>query len=145
MTSEIKISQLVLPEQKDLARDVAELVYTEVSRMEFKPNMFGKFLKYIRGDIVIVAQDSNDLLVAAGIATPPETPRSKDAYIADLATVQSHRDRGVGRMVVGELERVAESMGAEMTTVLPLPASIGFYSRLGYEKYGEGMMAKRLS
>lgn len=143
MRSGIELSRLVLPEQEDLAWDVAELVCSEVCKIDFMPSMFSKYKKVIRDNTLIVAQDSNGLLLATGLVM---APKSKDASITDVATAQPYRDSGVGRMVVRELESVARSMGAERATLHPLPASKGFYERLGYENIGDGtgIMAKHL-
>lgn len=143
MANGIEISQLHLPEHKDLALEVADLVCSEVCRIDFKPSMFSKYKKIIRNNAVIAAQDSSELLVATGTVM---LPKSKEASITDVATLQSHRGMGIGRMVVSELESIARAMGADRTTLVPLSAATGFYERLGYENVSNGtsMMAKSL-
>lgn len=56
-----------------------------------------------------------------------------DAYILDVATLKSHRGRGVGRRLVETLVDELESLGMDWITGLGEPDAVGFYRKIGIE------------
>jgi len=64
-----------------------------------------------------------------------------------LAAAVSHRGRGIGRMLVGEAERLLEAMGCPKVQLMVRPENTGargFYDALGYEPFDTWATGKRL-
>lgn len=134
MTGKLKIAELQVPEQRDLAWNVADLVYSEVHREELNTGKFAGYLKRVQDNVVIVALNHEDEVVGTGAFFSFGLGTfTKEAYVHDVATLPRYRERGVGRLVMGGLEAKAQEMGADSTMLAPLGRSIGFYERLGYD------------
>ncbi|GLJ78608.1 GNAT family acetyltransferase [Microbacterium imperiale] len=64
-----------------------------------------------------------------------------------LASAPTHRERGVGRKLVAEAERLLEAMGCPKVQVMVRPENDvvrGFYTELGYEPFSTWTTGKRI-
>lgn len=59
------------------------------------------------------------------------------AHIGRIAVMKEYRQYGIGRYLMEILENFAAEQGAEYITLGAQIRASGFYSKLGYEKYGD--------
>ena len=87
--------------------------------------------------------DSHDasalhLLALADDVTPIGTARLLiDGHIGRMAVLPAWRGRGVGSSLLLELLRIADASGSGAPFLNAQCDAIGFYTRLGFEPYGE--------
>ncbi|MBP7336971.1 GNAT family N-acetyltransferase [Niveispirillum sp.] len=82
-------------------------------------------------ELTVEAVDGGGIRVAAGLAV------LDGAYLTlvDLAVVPLWRGKGLGRQVLGELERLGAEAGCRWATVMPMDyQSPGFFRHLGYAR-----------
>jgi ribosomal protein S18 acetylase RimI-like enzyme len=88
-------------------------------------------------NLLVTAWDG-DLLV--GIATC-WTDYAHSAYLADLAVAADRQHAGIGRRLV-ELAR--DTVGPQVTLILlSAPAAVGFYPRIGMERFTDCFIFRR--
>jgi len=57
---------------------------------------------------------------------------SLEMWIGSIQVVACHRGQGVGRQLVRAAEATANALGIEEMRILPTPAAVGFWSKLGF-------------
>lgn len=61
-----------------------------------------------------------------------------EAQIRYMAVAESQRGQGLGRLIVGRLEEIAQARGAKVVVLNARDEAAGFYLALGYETVGVG-------
>jgi predicted GNAT family N-acyltransferase len=61
-----------------------------------------------------------------------------EAQIRYMAVDERHRGRGIGKMILVELERIAREKGATSIVLNARDDAISFYRNIGYEELGPG-------
>lgn len=95
----------------------------------------------------IVANDGNDLigLVSFSFVWPAQgTTRS--LYLKEMYVLEAWRGKGVGRLLMDEVERVARASGCsrlEFTTDLSNKDAQAFYTRLGHTPHTGKLFYRR--
>src|SRR5262245_48237153 len=75
------------------------------------------------------------ILILSGqtpVATGRLLVRGPEAITARIAVLPEHRGRGIGRMVVASLEKIAGERGANRVVLHPHSYLEGFYKGMGY-------------
>ncbi len=86
-----------------------------------------------RADHITVC-DENDTLIGVGRL---HFNSAAEAQIRFMAVDEHHRGRGVGKMILTELERIARDKGAESIVLNARDEAIAFYKKMGYEEAGQ--------
>jgi ribosomal protein S18 acetylase RimI-like enzyme len=94
--------------------------------------------RMLRAYNLLVSAWQDDLLV--GVATC-WSDFAHSAYLADLAVAEDHQHRGIG----GDLVKLARSaVGPQVTLVLlSAPAAVGFYPKIGMERFTDCFIFRR--
>lgn len=105
------------------------------------------YVERLRADVtkasgVILVAEVRDLIAGyATLLTELSSAHERDevpytySHIGDLAVAKSHRDRGIGRALVGECERRAKAAGQKwlrLDVLAPNASARRFYRQLGY-------------
>jgi GNAT superfamily N-acetyltransferase len=116
----------------DLACQAALLVFNELGD---NPNPseweMDAQLAYMDA-MTTVAAINDETVVATGTLGIPEPAEKTVGYIMDLAVALDYRKIGLGRDVVGLIERKAKEVGVRRLQVFSLMSARGFYERIGY-------------
>lgn len=81
----------------------------------------------------LVALDAADAVVGCVIFR--EDPGAT-GQLMQMAVEPTHERRGIGRLLVRELEREVAVRGVREVTLHAREVAVGFYARLGYEPFG---------
>lgn len=54
-----------------------------------------------------------------------------------IAILKEHRGKGIGKLIVEELEKLARSEGVKEVYLESQVTALGFYEKLGFESFGE--------
>jgi ribosomal protein S18 acetylase RimI-like enzyme len=116
-------------------KDILERSTLAVRRPVGNPQRLAKMLQAY--NLIVTAWDG-DLLV--GVATC-WTDYAYSAYLADLAVDATVQHKGIGQKLV-ELARAA--VGPEVTLILlSAPAAVGFYPKIGMERFTDCFIFRR--
>lgn len=105
-----------------------------------------------QGRIVLAVDAAGNVVgyvCVLGLVPPDEPDEGKErfAFIADLYVVPAYRQRGVGRLLVADAERLGRALGApriELNVLAGNRAASGFYRAIGYTERVV-RLSKRLS
>ncbi len=96
----------------------------------------------------LVAVLDDDTIVRTGRAYTEADPASRWVLSGLACQVALHRENGIGRTLVGELEAFVASKGGRQIRLNSLERVVGFYLKLGYRYLAPGsgstMMYKQL-
>jgi GNAT superfamily N-acetyltransferase len=95
-------------------------------------------------ELMLVAEVDREIVGAILGYGPAEGPSGQFSVLVKGLGVSEHqRGRGLGRLLLGELETRAAAMGAVEVHLGAVPSARSFYARLGYS--GKSRMRKALT
>lgn len=119
----------ILRATEEWQRAGVHYVRTEAMVKDFNLTLEGEFAADTPEDIYVLALDAN---------LPVSTARIKmiDAEtgkIERVATIPSHRSKGIGALVIKECEKWLSELGAKKIIINSRTQALNFYERLGYK------------
>ena len=90
-----------------------------------------------------LALDPNGEILATAAYITMYDPRQ--AELVDVVSRTDLRRGGLGRQVVGAVEATAREAGIRTMKVVPLPDSVPFYEKLGYQRSASGGFVESLN
>jgi ribosomal protein S18 acetylase RimI-like enzyme len=100
----------------------------------------GRMRRMIDGADLLVSARHGDKLVGIARAI---SDGCFACYLPDLAVDAGYKGHGIGRRL---LELVRESIGPEvMLVLLAVPEATEFYARVGFERYADAFIVRRLA
>ena len=79
------------------------------------------------------------------IGTGRLTINSSTGILSRISIIESHRNRGIGKLIIMELEAIAKEKGLKKLTLNPHAHLENFYTGLGYAKnIGEKVVEKHI-
>ena len=122
---------LNLLDDPELAQEAASLFFREFQDdPDPEPEELERMLNAMEHRITVIARDDGGEILAVGGL---EYDGDK-GEIVDVATSSDNRKQGLGRSVIGLLERIARDKGIKELSLFSFTSTRAFYDKLGYQE-----------